>query len=291
MVFDFYTNHPWFLYAFIALFSLCVGSLLNVVIYRLPIMIKSEWHHQCSQLLNVEEKPAFHKINLFWPRSFCPQCKVTIKAWQNIPILSYCYLWGGCNNCKEKIPIRYPLIELATLVLSLFACWHFGLSKQLIVALPTLWILIAIFFIDIDEQLIPDSLSLSLLWLGLLANTVHVFTSLTDAVYSAAGGYLSVYLFIQLFYLLTGKIGMGNGDFKLFAAFGALLGVQFLPLILFLAAAIGCIIGLMLLRLNNKPKDTPIAFGPYLCISGLVSLFWGQEIYNWYFSAFGLNFN
>ncbi|TAL58857.1 MAG: prepilin peptidase [Legionella sp.] len=274
-------NHPGFLYLFIGIFSLCVGSLLNVVIYRLPLMLQAEWKQQCCELLAIEqEEPP--KINLFFPRSFCPECKTLVKAWQNIPILSYLLLKGRCHQCHAAIPLRYPFIELLTCLLSLFATWHFGFTLQLPFMLLAIWLLIPLFFIDLEHQLLPDSLTLSLLWLGLIANTQNLFTALPNAVLSAAGAYLALWLFIKLFYLITGKIGMGNGDFKLFAALGAWLGWTCLPLILLLSSIAGAISGAIYLTWNNKSKDTTLPFGPFLCIAGLISLFWGQTIINTY---------
>ncbi|WP_058535197.1 prepilin peptidase [Legionella saoudiensis] len=281
MMHELITTHTWFLYVTIALFSLAVGSLLNVVIYRLPIMLKNEWLQEYNELMGIksEEKTS---LNLFLPRSFCPSCKTMVSAWQNIPILSFLILKGRCYYCKAPISLRYPLIELGTMLLSLYACWHFGFTWQLVFALSAIWLLISLFFIDLDHQLLPDSLTLSLLWLGLIANTQNLFTTLPDAVLSAAGAYLILWLLIKLFYLVTGKIGMGNGDFKLVAAFGAWFGWKLLPLLLLFSSMSGTIIGLLYLYLNDKSKDTTIAFGPFLCISGLAVLFWGQELLHWY---------
>lgn len=281
MIYDLITNHIWFMYTAIALFSLAVGSLLNVIIYRLPIMLEIEWKQQYNDLIGIKNDDQ-QSINLFFPRSFCPSCKTTVKAWQNIPILSYLFLRGRCYQCNAPISIRYPLIELVTMLLSLYAAWHFGFTVQLIFALIAIWILICLIFIDLDHQILPDSLTLSLLWIGLIANTEYLFSPLPQAVLSAAGAYIGLWIFIKIFYLFTGKIGMGNGDFKLFAAFGAWFGWIFLPLILLLASISGTIIGLLYLRLQNKSKDTTIPFGPFLCISGLISLFWGHSIVNWY---------
>lgn len=269
------------MYTAIALFSLAVGSLLNVIIYRLPIMLEREWNQQYDHLIGIK-KDDQKLINLFFPRSFCPSCKATVKAWQNIPILSYLFLRGRCYQCKASISIRYPLIELVTMLLSLYAAWHFGFTIQLMFALIAIWILICLIFIDLDHQILPDSLTLSLLWIGLIANTENLFAPLPQAVLSAAGAYMGLWMFIKIFYLFTGKIGMGHGDFKLFAAFGAWFGWIFLPLILLLSSISGTIIGLLYLRLQNKSKDTTIPFGPFLCISGLISLFWGHSIVNWY---------
>ncbi|MCE0723753.1 MULTISPECIES: prepilin peptidase [Legionella] len=281
MINDLITNHIWFMYTAIALFSLAVGSLLNVIIYRLPIMLEGEWKQQYNDLIGIKEDTQ-QPINLFFPRSFCPSCNTTVKAWQNIPILSYLFLRGRCYQCKAPISIRYPLIELITMLLSLYASWHFGFTVQLIFALIAIWILICLIFIDLDHQILPDCLTLSLLWIGLIANTENLFTPLPQAVLSAAGAYMGLWMFIKIFYLFTGKIGMGNGDFKLFAAFGAWFGWIFLPLILLLSSISGTIIGLLYLRLHDKSKDTTIPFGPFLCISGLISLFWGHYIVNWY---------
>lgn len=270
------------MYLAIGLFSLAVGSLLNVVIYRLPLMMESEWKQQCCQLLELEQPASSTQINLFFPRSFCPNCKSLVKSWQNIPIISYLLLRGRCHNCKVPISIRYPLIELFTLLLSLYASFHFGFTLQLPFVLLAIWLLISLIFIDLDHQILPDSLTLSLLWLGLLANTQNLFVSLPTAVISAAGAYLSLWLFIKLFYLITGKVGMGHGDFKLFAAFGAWFGWTYLPLILLISSIAGAIIGGIYLSLSKKTRDTTIPFGPFLCIAALISLFWGQNIISWY---------
>lgn len=274
-------NNISFMYIAIALFSLSIGSLLNVIIYRLPIMLEREWKDQYDDIMGMK-KETQKPINLFFPRSFCPKCKSMVKSWQNIPLLSYLFLRGRCYECHASISIRYPLIELTTMLLSLYAAWHFGFTLQLPFALIAIWILICLIFIDLDHQILPDSLTLSLLWLGLIANTESLFTNLHQAVLSTVGAYLGLWLFIKLFYLATGKIGMGNGDFKLFAAFGAWFGWIFLPLILLLSSFSGAIIGVLYLKLNRKSKDTAIPFGPFLCISGLIALFWGQSIVNWY---------
>lgn len=282
MISELVTQHLWFMYLALGLFSLCVGSLLNVVIYRLPIMLRNEWREQCCELLTIEQGNKEQSINLFFPRSFCPECNTLVSAGHNIPLLSYLFLKGKCATCKTTIPRRYPFIEALTLALSLYAAWHFGFTLQLSFVLLALWMLICLFFIDLDHQLLPDSLTLSLLWLGLIANTQNLFTSLPLAVLSAAGAYLSLWLFIKIFYLITGKIGMGNGDFKLFAAFGAWFGWIYLPFILLMASIAGAVIGLIYLRCNNQTTDTAIPFGPFLCCAGIITLFWGKSIVTWY---------
>ncbi len=282
MIQELIANSPWFIYLVITLLSLCVGSLLNVIIYRLPIMLHDEWKQQCCELLSIKEKENKNPVNLFFPRSFCPHCKSLVKAWQNIPLISYILLRGRCYQCKGPISIRYPLIELLTLLLSLYASWHFGFTLQLPFILLAIWLLICLIFIDLDHQLLPDILTLSLLWIGLIANTQNLFTSLPAAVLSSAGAYISLWIFIKLFYLITGKIGMGHGDFKLFAAFGAWFGWEFLPLILILSSITGAVIGLIYLHMSKKSRDTTIPFGPFLCMAGLISMFWGHAIINWY---------
>jgi leader peptidase (prepilin peptidase)/N-methyltransferase len=286
MIQELITNYPWLIYLFIALVSLAVGSLLNVIIYRLPIMLQIEWKQQCCELLAIKDEEVIKQINLFFPRSFCPNCKSLVRAWQNIPVFSYIFLKGRCFECKVPISIRYPLIELLTLILSLYASWHFGFTLQLPFILLAIWIIICLVFIDLDHQLLPDSLTLSLLWIGLIANSLTLFIPLHDAVLSTAAAYIGLWLFIKLFYLITGKIGMGHGDFKLFAAFGAWYGWKFLPLILLLSSITGAVIGLIYLRINHKSHDTTIPFGPFLCLAGLVSMFWGNDIINWYMHYF-----
>ncbi len=201
MIQELITTSPWFIYLAIALLSLAVGSLLNVVIYRLPIMLQEEWKQQCCELFALKEEELRSQVNLFFPRSFCPHCKSLVKAWQNIPILSYLILRGRCHQCHHPISIRYPLIELFTLLLSFYASWHFGLTLQLPFVLLGIWLLICLIFIDLDHQLLPDNLTLSLLWVGLIANTQNLFTPLPVAVLSAAGAYISLWLFIKLFYI------------------------------------------------------------------------------------------
>lgn len=281
MIQELSTHHIWFMYTAVALLSLAVGSLLNVIIYRLPLMLQYEWKRECCALLNIPDKPPA-SINLFFPRSFCPQCKKMIKAWQNIPLLSYLFLHGQCAVCKGSISMRYPFIELTTMILSLYASWHFGFNSQLAYILIALWLLICLFFIDLDHQILPDSLTLTLLWIGLIANTTSVFIPLNEAVLSAVFAYLGLWFFIKLFYLITGKIGMGNGDFKLFAALGAWFGWKLLPLILLFSSIFGTIIGIIYIQLYDKSKETAIPFGPFLCISGLIALFGGEQIVNMY---------
>lgn len=273
--------HPLATYSLLAIFSLIVGSFLNVLIYRLPLMLQSEWRIECREMLDLPAKPE-KTINLFYPRSFCPGCKALVRAWQNIPLISYILLRGHCSQCKQPISYRYPLIEALCMGLSVLAAWCFGFNLILIFVLLFIWLTISLCFIDLQHQILPDSLSLSLLWLGLIANTQSLFTSLPNAVLSAAGAYLFLWLLIKLFYLATGKVGMGNGDFKLFAAFGAWFGWLQLPLILIISSLSGVVIGITYLKLTRKTRNTPLPFGPFLGVAGLISLFVGQPLIDWY---------
>ncbi len=246
------------IYIFFSIFFLAIGSFLNVVIYRLPLML--------------ETKSTTRSINLFLPFSFCIHCNTAIKPYHNIPLLSFILLQGKCQSCKTRISWRYPLVELITTILSLFILLTFGLTVKCAFSLIFLWIIIPLIIIDYQYLILPNSLTLLLLWLGLIANTQHLFTTLSDAVLSTVGAYLSLWILIKLFYLFTGKIGMGNGDFKLFAAFGAWFGIKPLPFILLTSSLLGAIIGLLYLNLYSKDKNTPIPFGPFLGIAGLIVL-------------------
>lgn len=281
MLNEFVSLYPLTAYIFLGLFSLTVGSLLNVIIYRLPLMLNAEWTSECRNLLHLADEPK-PNINLFFPRSFCPGCKNLIPFWHNIPVLSYCILRGRCHQCHQSIPFRYPLIEMISLILSLLAAYSFGFSLPLLFSLLFIWALICLFVIDLQHQILPDSLTIGLVWLGLIANTQNLFTTLPNAVLSAAGAYMSLWLFIKLYYLVTGKIGMGHGDFKLFAAFGAWFGWTQLPLILLFSSITGAITGIIYLKSTQQTRETPIPFGPFLCIAGLISLFFGKTIIHWY---------
>lgn len=276
------TTSPHTCFIMLGIISLLIGSVLNMIIYRLPIMLNASWTMHCKSWLNITETPSSKTINLFFPRSFCSTCKKTIPMWHNIPIVSYAICKGRCSSCHESIGIRYLMVECLTLVLSLLAGIYFGFTLTLFFALIFIWFLIGLTFIDASHQLLPDELTLSLLWIGLIANTESLFTSLPNAVLSAVGAYLTLWFFMKIFYLITGKIGMGNGDFKLFAAFGAWFGWTMLPLILFFASLVGAIVGVSYLKITKKSKNTPIPFGPFLCLSGVFALFFGQSLIQWY---------
>jgi leader peptidase (prepilin peptidase)/N-methyltransferase len=268
---------PGFLMFACALFGLAVGSFLNVVIHRLPKMMQAGWERDCAELAGKELPPA-EEYNLWKPRSACPKCAAPITALQNVPVVSWLALGGKCARCKAPISARYPAVELLTGVLSVAVAWRFGYSGALLAALLLVWVLVALTFIDLDTQLLPDDMTLPLLWLGLLLNAGGMFVDLRSAVYGAAGGYLLLWGVYWGFRLLTGKEGMGFGDFKLLAALGAWFGWQMIPLVVLVSAGAGAVIGGIALALAGKGRDVRIPFGPYLAIGALVALFWGRSL-------------
>ncbi|MDQ9093358.1 A24 family peptidase [Pseudoalteromonas haloplanktis] len=282
----------WFYLLTVGLVSLCVGSFLNVVIYRLPLMMQREWQTECRVLLADELKSnksasTPKPFNLVTPNSTCPKCKTAIKAWQNIPVISWLLLKGRCASCSNPISVRYPIIEMLTAVLSLIVAYTFGATEQALLYILITWVLVALTFIDIDHMLLPDQLTLPLVWVALIAAVMGITISPTDAIIGAACGYLSLWSVFWLFKLITGKEGMGYGDFKLLAVFGALLGWQSLLTIILLSSVVGAIIGIALLSIQGKDKATPIPFGPYLAIAGWVTLLWGSQIQAFYFNWLG----
>lgn len=268
---------PGDLAAVAGLLGLCLGSFLNVVIHRLPRMMEREWQTQCCELRG-EAPPAAEPLTLATPRSRCPACGHPITALQNIPVLSYLVLRGRCAACRNPISPRYPLIEAFTGLVSAYLASHFGLSWQTAGALCLLWTLIALACIDLDTQLLPDSLTLPLLWLGLLFNLFGTYVDLASAVVGAMAGYLSLWSVYWLFKLATGKEGMGYGDFKLLAALGAWLGWQMLPAIILLSSLVGAFVGLGLIVFARHGRNIPIPFGPYLAAAGLIALLWGGSL-------------
>jgi leader peptidase (prepilin peptidase) / N-methyltransferase len=269
------------------LIGLLVGSFLNVLIYRLPTMMQRDWREQASEILGLPTEPRPATFNLVLPNSSCPHCSHEIKPWENIPVISYLFLRGKCSSCKAPISMRYPLVELACGLLSAFIAWHFGFTWQAGAMLLLTWGLLAMSLIDVDHQLLPDSLVLPLLWLGLIANSFGLFTSLEDALWGAIAGYLSLWSVYWLFKLVTGKEGMGYGDFKLLAMLGAWGGWQVLPLTILLSSLVGAVLGLIMLRLRNAETSTPIPFGPYLAIAGWIALLWGEQITSSYLQIAG----
>jgi len=273
------------------LFGLVVGSFLNVLILRLPRKMYAEHAAECAGDGSIEMPPNrwFGLDFLISPASSCPHCGHRIRAWENIPLLSWLWLHGRCTSCEGSIGIRYPLIELLSGLLGLLALWQFGPGLQGLAVALLLWGLLALTVIDLDEQLLPDQLTLPLLWLGLLLNLSGTFAPLSDALIGAVAGYLSLWLVFQLFRLATGKEGMGYGDFKLLALFGAWLGWQMLPLILLFSSLVGAIIGVGMIALRGQGRDVPIPFGPYLAIAGVIALLWGSDINQAYLQFAGIS--
>ncbi len=271
----------------VTLFSLMVGSFLNVVIYRLPIMMERDWQLQCADLNGAvtENQETF---NLVQPRSRCPHCGHQIQAIENIPVISYLLQKGRCSSCDAKISLRYPLVELLTALTSAYVAWHFGFGWESTCALVITWSLIALTFIDLDHQLLPDSITLPLLWLGLLASLHPVFADTRSSIIGAVAGYLSLWLVYQLFKIVTGKEGMGYGDFKLLGMLGAWLGWQALPVVILMSSLVGALVGIALILFKRHERANPIPFGPYLAAAGWITLLWGDEITSFYFRISGI---
>jgi leader peptidase (prepilin peptidase) / N-methyltransferase len=286
------------------LLGLVIGSFLNVVIYRLPIMLERDWRAQAAELLppvgdtattpsTVQAVP--EPLTLSTPRSACPACKAPIKAWQNIPVVSWLLLRGRCASCRTKISVRYPMVELATGLLSAWVAWHFGFGAPAACGLLVTWSLIALTGIDIDHQLLPDGITLPLMWAGLLAAVIvgpvagsPIPVSAHDAIVGAVSGYVSLWLVFHAFRLITGKEGMGYGDFKLFAALGAWLGWKLLPLVILLSAATGAILGILMIVLRGRDRSAPMPFGPYLAAAGWLAMMYGDDLVSSYLRLSGL---
>ncbi len=275
-------------------FALVIGSFLNVVIYRLPLMMQREWYEQCDELAK-EPRPDFPEgpFNLFVPRSRCPSCGTEIKAWQNIPVLSYMMLGGKCGHCHKTISARYPVVEFFTAAFAATCAWHFGYGWEALMAIVLTLFLVPITMIDYDTQLIPDSTVYPLLWIGLLMSLFHplsgaetLFISPRDAIVGAAAGYLSLWSVYWIFKIVTGKDGMGYGDFKLLAALGAWLGWQSLPTIILLSAVVGAVLNIGLIVFKGRDRSQPIPFGPYLAGAGWITMLWGDKLENAYLDLF-----
>jgi len=259
------------------LLGLFVGSFLNVVIHRLPRMMERDWHAQAAELRG-EEPPAGERFNLATPRSRCPHCGHQITLLENIPLVSYLVLRGRCGHCGAGISKRYPIVEAVSALLSAYAAWHFGFGAAALGALLFVWAMVTLTFIDLDTQLLPDDITLPLLWLGLAFNLGGTYTELPAAVIGAMAGYLALWSVFWLFKLATGKEGMGYGDFKLLAAIGAWLGWQMLPLTILLSSLVGALVGIVLIVAARHGRNVPIPFGPYLAAAGLIALFWGEGL-------------
>ncbi|WP_198034213.1 prepilin peptidase [Acidihalobacter ferrooxydans] len=275
------------MYVLVGLLGLIVGSFINVVVYRLPRMLERRWRNECQALFDPTENPVEQSAyNLAVPQSACPACGHQIRAWENIPVISYLFLRGRCSACGVCISLRYPTIEITTAVLALLVAWQFGPSWKTALALPFTWALLALALIDLETQLLPDAITLPLLWLGLISNVNGLFVPLQQAVLGAAAGYLSLWLVYHLFRLLTGKEGMGYGDFKLLAALGAWFGWQMLPLTILLSSLVGALVGITLMLFRRMQQGTLLPFGPYLAAAGWIAMLWGTPLTHWYLGLF-----
>ncbi|MDR9768595.1 A24 family peptidase [Shewanella baltica] len=293
--------HPYLFIALSFIFAATIGSFLNVVIHRFPVMMKREWQQECNQYLQEYHEDIVKKIgidqlnkpidafpvkyNLVVPGSACTKCKTSIKPWHNLPVLGWLMLKGKCAACHAPISARYPIIEFITGLLIATLAWHFGPSWQFVFASILTFVLVALTGIDLDEMLLPDQMTLPLLWLGLIINLNHTFASPTDAIVGATAGYLSLWSIFWLFKILTGKEGMGYGDFKLLAVFGAWLGWQMLPLVILLSSLVGAVVGITMIVSKRLKQGNPIPFGPYIAAAGWIALLFGQHIVDWYLST------
>lgn len=291
---ELFAESPMLFVAVVFAFCLVIGSFLNVVIHRLPIMMERDWREQAAELAKTppETELPEDRFDLVVPRSRCPSCGTMIKAWQNIPVVSYLLLGGKCSKCRESISARYPLVELMTAGLAALCAWRFGVGLEAVMAIIMTLALVPVAMIDADTQLIPDSIVLPLMWVGLamslfapVAGAETLFVAPGDAIIGAMAGYLSLWSIYWLFKLVTGKEGMGYGDFKLLAALGAWLGWQQLPLIILMSAVVGAIVGIALMAFRKHERSVPIPFGPYLAAAGWITMLWGDTIKTAYLDA------
>jgi len=280
-------SSPWLFYSSVLFIGLCVGSFLNVVAYRLPLMMERDWKLECHEFLQLEPpdiKDNLVSFNLATPGSACPNCGHKLRAWENIPVISYLFLRAKCSSCGKKISIQYPVVELITGITSLLAAHVFGVSIQTVAALFFTWVLIALTLIDLKKQLLPDNMTLPLLWFGIFLSLFDIFTDLTSSVIGAMAGYLILWSVYQLFKLLTKKEGMGFGDFKLLGALGAWVGFSYLPQMILVSSVVGSVAGISMLIFGRTKQQQPIPFGPYLAVAGWIALLWGEAINTAYLS-------
>ncbi len=280
---------PVFFLSTVFVLGLMVGSFLNVVILRLPKMMERDWQAQCREYLEQESDTEAEPLSLSKPASTCPGCGHKIRFYENIPVISWLLLRGKCADCKTSISIRYPVIELVTALLSVIVAWHFGFGWQALAALVLTWALIALSVIDFDTQLLPDAITLPFLWLGLTLSLFPLFADMRTALIGAIAGYLSLWIVYQVFKLVTGKEGMGFGDFKLLALLGAWLGWQALPIVILLSSLVGAVVGVLLITVQGRDRQTPIPFGPYLAAAGWIAMLWGEQIKTTYLNYSGLS--
>ena len=287
---DTFLATPWLLYTAVISFSLCIGSFLNVVILRLPKMMQQDWRCQCEEFLELsdDQRKNDAPITLSKPASTCPSCGHGIRAWENVPVISYLVLGGKCASCKAGISPRYPIIEAITALFSVVTILVMGPSEAALWSLLLVWVLIALTVIDFDTQLLPDSMTLPLMWLGLILNYFGVLTDFSSAFWGAVAGYLSLWSVYWLFKLVTGKEGMGHGDFKLLAALGAWLGWELLPAVILLSSLVGAVVGISLMVFRKHGREVPIPFGPYLAAAGLLCLWFGSEIQAAWYAYLGV---
>ena len=293
-----FSAYPFVFIGSTGLLGLLVGSFLNVAIYRLPVMMEREWTSQCRELLNCQchhpdkdsdiSTEKTEPFNLILPNSHCPQCQTQLKSWDNIPVLSFLLLKGQCRYCGSTISPRYPIIEAITALLSAYVGYHFGFNWHCGAALGLTWALITLTMIDFDHQLLPDDITLPLLWLGLLLNLFDIFTDLQSAVIGAILGYLALWSVYWLFKIVTGKEGMGYGDFKLLAVFGAWFGWQLIPLIIIVSSVVGAAVGITLIIVMGRDKNIPIPFGPYLAAAGFIAMLWGEPLTELYLKTISI---
>jgi len=286
-------NIPTLFSALAGIIGLLVGSFLNVVIYRLPLMMQRGWRRECIEFLQldagtIQDENTEEPFNLVLPLSRCPGCKTPIKPYQNIPVISYLFLKGKCATCGCHISTRYPIIEALTALASIIVAWHFGYTPQAFFALILTWALIALIFIDVDHQLLPDSITLPLLWLGMCLSLFDLYTDAHASIIGAVAGYTVLWAVFHLFKLATGKEGMGYGDFKLLALFGAWLGWQYLPIIILLSSLVGAVVGVSMIIFVKHDHNVPIPFGPYLAAAGWIALLWGNDLNHLYLTSVGL---
>ena len=295
-----FNQNPWLFVSLSFVFAAVIGSFLNVVVHRLPVMMKRDWQQECNHYLAEYKKTVFEqnekqlnapidefpeKYNLVVPGSACPKCKTNIKPMHNLPIIGWLMLRGKCAACKNPISARYPIVELITGALVAFLAWHFGPTAEFVFSTILTFALVVLTGIDLDEMLLPDQITLPLLWLGLILNLSGTFVSMSDAIVGAAAGYLSLWSVFWAFKLLTGKEGMGYGDFKLLAVFGAWFGWQVLPLVILLSSLVGAIVGITLIAFKKLNQGNPIPFGPYIAAAGWIAMIWGESITQWYLST------
>jgi len=285
-----FQSTPWLFYSTVLFLGLCVGSFLNVVAYRLPLMMERDWKHECHEFLALEPPKTEENMlsfNLATPVSACPNCGHKLRFWENIPVVSYLFLKAKCSSCGTNISLQYPVVELLTGIASLIVAFQFGVTLQTLAALFFTWVLLALTLIDLKKQLLPDNMTLPLLWLGLFISFFEIFTDLQSSVIGAMAGYLILWSVYHLFKLLTKKEGMGFGDFKLLAALGAWAGYSYLPQIILVSSVVGSIAGISMLLIGKTKQQQPIPFGPYLAVAGWIALLWGETINQTYLDFLG----